>query len=493
MTDPGYKTLVSTLKKQRGGMTIADMAAATALPLAVIRELIPRAADEYRARLEVTESGEIRYSFPRGFSSRYRSPGAVLERFAGKARDALARFLAAAFKVWIMVMLVGYFALFLLIALAAVVFVFAASASSSNNRNGRRNSDGEIGGAYLFPRLIDMVFRFWFYSHLFGSGNRDRGAYSRRSRRDGDGRPLYKQIFSFVFGDGDPNAGWAEREAREVIAYLRGRKGVIALPEFMALTGLEPIRAEREILVYCARYGGMPEATENGTVVYRFDPLLPAARQNGVAALKPPRKAAWTFSANTSTSNAVFALINGVNLAFGLYFLYFTLNLNALAAGTPLGGSFLFIYVYRVLAGAGINPFPVIFIALGIVPLLFSLLFWLIPALRRAGLKRKNAAVRVENARKAACVRIWEKPLDITEESLAAVCADKSGGADKAAADALIKEIGAYSIPDVNVDERGRVVYAFTGIAEERAALEKYRAGIGDGAGELGGVVFDSE
>jgi hypothetical protein len=486
MTASGYKTLVSALKRQRSGMTAADMAAATALPLAVIGELIPRAADEYRARLEVTESGEILYSFPRGFSSRYRNAGAVLGRFAGKIRAALVRFLAAAFKVWIMVMLAGYFILFLLIALAAVVFVFAASASSSNSRNERRNSGGDAGGAFLFSRIIGMAFRFWFYSNIFGSG-RQAGGYRRAGERKGNERPLYRQIFSFVFGDGDPNAGWAEREAKEVIAYLRGRKGVIALPEFMALTGLEPARAEREILAYCVRYGGMPEAAEDGAVVYRFDPLLPAAqRKEEDAALKPPRKTPWVFSANKPNANAGFAVINGVNLAFGLYFLYFTLNLGKLAAGHVLGGSFLFVYVHNILARAGLDPAPVTGAALGAVPLVFSLLFWLIPALRRAFLKRKNAAIQTENARKAACVRIWEKPLDVTEEALGAVC---EGGADT---DRLIREIGAYSVPEVSVDARGRAVYAFTGIAEERAALEKYRDGIGDGTGELGKVVFDS-
>ncbi|MDR3355566.1 MAG: hypothetical protein LBO04_00050, partial [Spirochaetaceae bacterium] len=125
-----YRNLVSALKRQRRGITVADMAAKTALPLQSIRDLIPRAADEYKARLEVSESGEILYSFPRGFKSRYRGFGPSFSRFAEKAVSAVKRFFQAAFKVWIMAMLVGYFVLFILIVLAAVLFVVVASASN---------------------------------------------------------------------------------------------------------------------------------------------------------------------------------------------------------------------------------------------------------------------------------------------------------------------------------------------------------------------------
>jgi hypothetical protein len=308
--------------------------------------------------------------------------------------------------------------------------------------------------------------------------------YGRRAPRKSGEKPLNKQVFSCGFGDCDTNEDWKNREAKEVIAYLQGKKGVISLPEFIIMTGLEKNQAEREILSYCVRYGGMPEATEDGTVVYRFDPLLLTARRDAPASLKTARKSPWVFSANKPSANSIFALINGVNLAFGAYFVYFILNLGKLIAGQALGGSFLFIFVYNFLAGAGADAAAVISIGLGIVPLLFSLFFWLIPIARNAGLKRKNAAIRAENARKTAWEYIWERPLDVTEEALAAVC---GAGSDT---DALIKESGSYSMPEVSVDERGRAVYAFSSLAEERAALDACRAGVKEA--RLGDVVFDS-
>ncbi|MDR2662403.1 MAG: hypothetical protein LBC31_05340, partial [Treponema sp.] len=389
-TGRAYKTLVSALKRQTRGLTAADMAAKTALPLERIRDLIPQAADEYNGRLQVSESGEILYSFPRGFKSRYRGFGPAFRRFSEKASAAAKTFFAAAFKVWIMVMLAGYFILFIVIALGALVF--AAAAGSSGKERDRRSSGG-WGNAYVLSRMINMIFRFWFYRSLMSTGYS--GGYSRR-RKEEDERPLYKKVFSFVFGEGDPNKGWAEKEAMEVIGYIRQKNGVISLPEFVILTGLDFQAAEGEILSYCVNYGGMPEATEDGTVVYRFDALL-LGTEKASARTAVSLKRSWNFSANSGAANTAFALINAVNLGFGGYFLYFFLNPAAL--NTP-AFSYLFRFVWGFLVTRGVSPFVPVAAGLGIVPVLFSLFFWIVPAVRKALLKKKNAAIDLENRRK---------------------------------------------------------------------------------------------
>ncbi|MDR1654418.1 MAG: hypothetical protein LBR96_00360, partial [Treponema sp.] len=132
-----YTKVIDAFRRYRKGATVADIVAATALPLEKVRELVPLAADEFSARLEVTESSEIRYSFPRGFTSRYRSFAARFKRFTEKALNGFKITVSFLFKVWIMFMLVGYFAFFMLIALASLVLSVAGSSNSSNrSRNG---------------------------------------------------------------------------------------------------------------------------------------------------------------------------------------------------------------------------------------------------------------------------------------------------------------------------------------------------------------------
>ncbi|MDR0759624.1 MAG: hypothetical protein LBF74_05870 [Treponema sp.] len=487
-----YQKVTGALRGRRNGATIADIVAKTALPLRTVQELVPVAADEYSARLEVTESGEILYSFPHGFVSKYRGFRAGLRRAAEKIKNGIKIAASWAFKVWIMLMLVGYFVFFMLIALAALVLSMAAS-SNSDNRSSRRG-DG-IGGLYLASRIFNMIIHIWFYSELLKTADpyyQGRGAVSQARAKS---RPLHKAIFSFVFGDGDPNADWPVREKQAVIAYIQANRGVISLPELMALTGLPPSVAEERIVSYCAEFGGLPEATEDGTVVYRFDSLLLRAdtQNRSFPGLSGPIKRLKSFSANEKKMNVWFSLINGVNLIFGSYFLYNALNSGAILSQADFNASsYLYGVLYVLLSQVAANPLPVIIFFTGFVPLIFSLLFWLIPGLRFLRNKQDNEEIKRENFRKNGYGRIWDAPLAVKPQEIAPQAKECRPQNLAAAQDRLIKEFGAYANPDVSLDDTGKPVYAFKELNREKAALERYRAGIASGASKLGKVVFDS-
>ncbi|MDR2742188.1 MAG: hypothetical protein LBB98_08575 [Treponema sp.] len=486
-----YQKVTDAFRRRRNGATIADIVAKTALPLRTVRELVPIAADEYSARLEVTESGEILYSFPHGFVSKYRGFRAGLRKAGEKIKKGIKVAASWVFKVWIMVMLVGYFVLFMLIALAALLLSVAAS-SSSNDRSSRR---GDGGGIYMASGIFNLIIRIWFYSELFkpvAPYYRGRGTPSPARPKS---RPLHKAIFSFVFGDGDPNADWPVREKQAVIAYIQANSGVISLPELMSLTGLPPDKAESRITAYCAEFGGLPEATEDGTVVYRFDDLLLRAdtRDRSFPGLSGPVKRLKSFSSNENKMNVWFSLINGANLVFGSYFLYNAMNTGAILTQADFNASsFLYGILYVLLSHIAANPLPVIISALGLVPLIFSLLFWLVPSLRFVLNRRDNKAVKLENFRKNAYSRIWDDPLAVKPQDIVPQAKECRPQNLAATQDRVIKEIGVYANPDVSLDETGKPVYVFGELEREKAALEKYRAGIAPGASDLGKIVFDS-
>jgi hypothetical protein len=486
-----YQKVVEAFRRQRRGSTVADIVAGTALPLQTVRELVPVAADEYSARLEVTESGEILYSFPRGFVSKRRGFKARFGRFMEQFGKGLKIAAQTLFKVWTMTMLVGYFVLFMVIALGALMLSVAASSSnSSNNRSSR--SGGGMGGMFFASSVFDMIIRIWFYSELTKSMDRRRGGVPDKRPK---GRPLYKAIFSFVFGDGDPNADWDSREKQAVIAYLQANAGVISLPEFMTLTGKERGEAEERIASYCVEFGGMPEATEDGTVVYRFDELLLRAdkRDRSFSAFSAPLKRLRSFSSNTKAMNGWFVAINTVNLLFGGYFFA-----NALSTGHILtqahfeAASYLYGVVYVILSRLALNPLTLISVVLGIIPMVFSLLFWLIPALRYGGMKQHNETIKLENLRKDGYGRIWDKPLAVRSADInpaAGECRPKNMAA---AQDRVLKEMGAYAVPDVEIGGAGETIYSFKELEREKTALQKYRSGIKPDSSDLGKTVFDS-
>lgn len=500
-----YRKIIGAFQKQQSaavgpavglagavkGATIADITARTGLSLETVRELVPAAADEYSARLEVTESGEILYSFPQGFTSKYRSFRARLRRGLEKAARWFKTAAAWVFKVWIMVMLVGYFVLFMLLALASLALSVAASSSSSDNRSSSRG--GGMGGLYLAGNIFNLIIRIWFYSELLKPLD---SRYTGRAPARPKTRPLHRAIFSFIFGDGDPNADWASREKQGVIAYIQANRGVISLPEFMALTGLPPGEAEGRICAYCAEFGGLPEATEEGTVVYRFDALLLRTdeRTRSFPGLSAPLKRLSAFSANSAKMNGVFSLINGVNLLFGGYFLFNALGTGAILTQAQFkAASYLYGVSYLLLGQLTANPLPFIAVGLGIVPLAFSLLFWLIPALRYAGVRRDNEAVKLENLRKDAFARIWKAPLAFKAADIKPQAEECRPAKLDTAQDRIIKELGSYSPPEVQAGEDGGMIYSFGELEREKRALERYRAGVDPNASALGAVVFDSE
>jgi hypothetical protein len=487
-----YQQVKEAFKSRSEGATAADIVAGTALPLETVRELIPRIADEYSARLEVTESGEILYSFPRGFTSRYRGLGAALKRFGGAFRRVFKAALIVLFKVWIMAMLVGYFVLFMVIALAALAVSAAASSSGSTKRSSGRG--GGFGGLYLGSGIFNAIIRIWFFSELLNPGRSFRRERSG-VKAGGRGMPLYKAVFDFVFGPGDPNARWDEKEKRAVIAYIQGGRGVISVPELAALTGRSPHAAEERILEYCVEFGGSPEASGDGTVVYRFDDLLLRAdkRDLSFSDLSGPVKGLRAFSSNSKKANRFFALINGVNLVFGGYFLFNALQTGVIQTQAQFqASSYLYGITYVLSSRFMENPLGFITTGLGWVPLAFSALFWLIPALRFFRAKKDNEKLKLENFRKSSYLQIWRTPLTVNPREFIPRTAECEPANLSSAQNRVIREMGSYAVPEVSIDEKGGEVYSFPDLDREKRALEKYRAGIDAAASELGKTVFDS-
>lgn len=484
-----YARVLDAFKRKRDGATPVDIVGMTGLPLEKVKEVTPAVADEFGARLKVTESGEILYSFPSGFKSRYRGFGPTLKRAFSAFRRGAATVAKALFKVWIVVMLVGYFVLFMAIALVALVASVAVSASGNNDNRSSRRGDG-LGGLILVTHIFDLVIRIWFYSELVKSID---GPYGRRYAQRPPRRPLHHAVFSFVFGDGNPNADWETRERKAVVAYIQANKGVIALPEFMAITGKSPTEAEEAITSYLVEFGGSPEATEEGTIVYRFDDLLRRSdTKERLFEPSTPLKKLKTFSSNPKKLNGWFIGLNGVNFLFGLYFLVCSITVGPVVQQAQITGStYLYAVAFILFSGLG-NPLTFISVVLGVVPLVFAVLFYLIPGLRAIREKKENEEAKMENLRKEAYRRIWENPTKVKSSDFKPSLAESKPQDLPAARERMVTEMGSYTQPEVAIAEDGSTEFAFPGLAQEREALEKYRSTMDLKKYELGKTVFDS-
>jgi hypothetical protein len=474
--------LVGYLRKSRGEATVADMIAATGLPKYQVEQTARSVLDEYAGRLKVTESGELLYYFPEGMQSTRRGIGPALRRSLKAFARGAAKVLAFLFKIWIVAMLVGYFVAFLAIAVLAVLASFAASAANKGERGGRDR--GGFGGMYLVLRLLDLILRMWFWSNLLKDPKRAR-----------QGRAFYKSVFGFIFGEGDPNKGWDEAERTYIISYIRSRKGVITVEELMALSGRDLDAANALMHRLLVEYEGEPGVTEGGTVVYAFPALMRtsgAAKQSSgqVPALNPAVKRLAPFSDNKRRTNGWIAFFNAVNLAFGCYFLGVSVVQGAAALGR--NGSYLYSFAGNLLARAGIDAVPFLAAVLGAIPVAFSILFFVVPLVRKIRLDRHNAKIREEELRRRIYARMLASPGRVDPKDVRPAGNDLDPKNLPALRQRIIDQLAASLQAEPVAQEDSTFTYRFAELERQLADLESFRRGIDAKKYELGATIFDS-
>ncbi len=493
--------LVSFLRKSGNESTVADMIAGTGLPKHQVEQGVKAVLDEYSGRLKVTESGEILYSFPAGMRSTKKGFGPSIKRFWTSFKRGAARVLSFLFKIWIVVMLVGYFLVFLALMILAIVASFAASAAGGKDRGGRSRRGGDgFGAMYLVSRLFNLAIRMWFYSSMFSGGRNVR-------RMKPDGRAFYKSVFGYVFGEGEPNPGFETTERTRVAEYIRSKRGAILLEELMALTGKDEAEASSLINRYMLEFEGDPRVTDNGTIVYAFPELLRTTESGqraftGVSLDQPLLKKTAPFSANKPRTNGWISFFNLFNLAFGSFFLLFpsTPGMSAVLAGIPASTripvdalTYFYSIVYHGLErlGAG-NPEGIITVALGFIPVAFSALFFLIPLLRSLRLKRENERIRRENLRKRVFAQILSNPGHVDPNTLQIGNADASPRRPEAERARIVKRLAAIKTAEPVQLADGSFAYDFSELKREMADLEDYRNKVDLKSLEVGKTVFDT-
>jgi hypothetical protein len=480
--------LVSFLRQKRGESTVADMIAGTGLPKYQVEQAAKAALDEYAGRLKVTESGELLYYFPDGMRSTLKGAGPALKRFWKSFTGAAARVFTFLFKIWIVATLVGYFVLFAaLVVLAILASVAASVAGKGDNRDSGRDRGGGFGGMFLVMQLFDLILRMWFISSILKD--------PRKKQRPG-GRPFYKSVFGFVFGEGDPNKGWDEEQRRYIVAFLRAHKGVITIEELMALTGRETDAANALMNRLLLEFEGEPGVTDDGTVVYSFPELMRTSTSSQkspgqVPLLNPASKLVVPFSANKPRTNGWIIFFNAFNLAFGSYFLGISLAQGT--AALAKSGPYLYSFVGRLLQQAGISPVPVLEMVLGIIPVAFSVVFFLVPLVRKIRLGRQNDSLREEMLRRRVMAQVLASPSHVDPRDLRPTSTNMDprdlAGRSRKILDRLAASLKAEPVP---VEKEGVFAYRFPELEREVADVEAFRRGIDTKRFEVGKTVFDS-
>lgn len=244
-------------------VTVGDVAAEAGLPLLEAQQAVLALATDVQAHLQVSESGEIAYVFPKNLQAVLLSKSWRLRWQAAWQRiwKVLFYLIRISFGLVLILSL-------LLIVVAITILVIAASASRQGDDN---DSGGFGGGMVMMPRVWFGPDIFWLFDF-----NPDR---SRRKARQGRSSELnfLEAIFSVLFGDGDPNADLEERRWQSIATVIRANGGAVVAEQitpFLSDLGQGWAQDfEDFMLPVLSRFNGLPQVSPEGEIVYQFPEL----------------------------------------------------------------------------------------------------------------------------------------------------------------------------------------------------------------------------
>lgn len=296
-------------------VTVGDVAARAGLNLATAEQGLLALASETQAHLQVSEEGEIAYEFPRNFRGVLRNKYWQLraKEFASKIWQVVFYLIRVSFGIFLMLSIA-------LIFIAILALTIAASSQGGN----RDDRDGGFGGFYISPFNFFYLFDF---NYARGrrrypnrrSSNRSGHRNGQRSAQAGEQLNFLEAIFSFLFGDGDPNADLEERRWQEIGTVINNNGGAVVAEQIAPYLDDLGTEAEQEyedyMLPVLSRFNGRPEVSPTGELVYYFPELQVSALDRGKAAVSAYLKEAKRrFTSATSDQVMIAIGLGAVNI-----------------------------------------------------------------------------------------------------------------------------------------------------------------------------------
>ena len=256
---------VESTQLQGKPVIASDVATAAGVSVATARKDLTALAALSQGDIAVDATeGELLYKFPSNLSAVLANNSAkykALQTWQTKVWPGLFWFLRVSFGVTLLVSLAAIF--------STIVFLQSSSSSDNddrrnNNNNNNYNGGGipSFGGSYMFgPSPFDFFYwnrPYGYYATTAASDPR------KRNNKPPEEMGFLPSIFSYVFGDGNPNEGLEERRLALVANLIRNNKGAVTAEqlapfcddapsptEFAEKTYVDEVRTEAAFVRLC--------------------------------------------------------------------------------------------------------------------------------------------------------------------------------------------------------------------------------------------------
>lgn len=439
--------LRAAIERSVSELTAADLVVATGVPRSRVEEILARLLGEYPSGTAVTESGELLYRFTGpGRADSESSPTAA--RILKRVRRASGTILRGIARRAPLVVMAGYFALFLTIPFPPALVFLAVLLSSWSD--------------------IDLL-------DYYGT------PHCRETARTQAPAAMLRE---YLFGSTERRVQETKGDLLSTLSTVRDDLGVISLRDILVSTGLE-LEGAREFLdQFLVRFTGEPEVTTGGRLVYRFPDLL----KSGGTSCPAGRAAAGQIHDAEEDRGArrkqrLIAVMNLSNLLFSVY--YGVLSIRAMAGGSPAvpgtdqihpGVAVLFNAIYSFAAEShAAFVLPGLFFALGVVPFGVASIFFVLhrrAAARRTAARRQEADRRL---RREVYAQVFDSPERVDPTRIKLHFRHGHGrNAEKAVAK-VVDELAASYHAEIEDDGEGHFIYHFPELAAEGKELSDIR------------------
>ncbi len=344
-------------------VTIGDVAAQAGLNINLAQQGLLALASDAGGHLQVADSGEIAYLFPKNFRATLRNKflRLQLQEWWEKVWRVLFYLIRISFGIILILSIVLIF-----VAISIIVIAISASSDSSDSGGGGSSHSGGGGGGHVFMPFFWIGDIFWWFDPGYDNHYRRQREYSQSpERREMN---FLQAVFSFLFGDGNPNAKLEERRWQEIGSVIRNSGGAVAAeqiaPYLDNIGEGEKRESEDYMLPVLTRFNGLPEVSPDGEIVYHFPELQTTAREEypePVPEAVPAylREQRWRFSKADSGQIMLSIGLGAMNLVGAL--MLGSLLKGGIAA--QLGGLVAFvqsIYWLLLVYGIGFLTIPLI-------------------------------------------------------------------------------------------------------------------------------------
>jgi len=323
--------IVKSIEKLDYRVTVGDVAAQAGLELNFTQQGLLALASEAGGHLQVAESGDVVYLFPKNFRSILRNKYWQLRW--QQTWQKIWRVLFYLIRISFGIILI---ASILLMLVAIVLIAIAMNSANDEGEGDNRNYGGGYGGGFFMPRFWLGDIFWWFdpgYNHR---------RLSRRKQTSNYQMNFLESVFSFLFGDGDPNADLEAHRWQEIGSVIRNSKGAV-IGEQIAPYINDMDQDEDYMIPVLSRFNGYPQVSPQGEIIYYFPELqVMASRRQAESVVTTDFLQAklWRFSQANGNQITLAAGLGALNIILAFVLETF---LQDGSIATQLGGIVAFV------------------------------------------------------------------------------------------------------------------------------------------------------